>query len=53
MYVADWIWVASGKVDFIPMEKAVARLNENGIRFVGKTLLGKSFARASKAGKKS
>lgn len=38
-HVAGWFWVASGKVDFLPMEKATARLAANGIKFVGKVLL--------------
>lgn len=30
--VADWFWVASGKVDFLPIEKAHARLASNGMK---------------------
>ncbi|MGH9441443.1 MAG: hypothetical protein ACRD16_04150, partial [Thermoanaerobaculia bacterium] len=41
VFVSDWFWVASGQVDFIPMEKAVARLNQNGISFVGRRFLRK------------
>lgn len=41
VFVAEWFWVASGKVDFTPMDKAINRLNENGISFVGKTFLRK------------
>ena len=43
-YVRDWFWVASGKVDFVPMEKATNQLNNNGITFVGKQLLAKHLA---------
>jgi hypothetical protein len=43
--VADWFWVASGKVDFLPMEKAVLQLDQNGITFVGKGLLQKHLKR--------
>lgn len=39
MYIRAWFWVASGKVDFVPMEKATNRLNNNGITFVGRQLL--------------
>jgi hypothetical protein len=41
IFVAEWFWVASGKVDFTPLDKAITRLNENGIRFVGKHFLRK------------
>ena len=40
-FVAEWFWVASGRVDFNPMEKAINRLNDNGIRFVGTKFLRK------------
>jgi hypothetical protein len=33
--VAAWFWAASGRVDFVPHEKMINRLNENGIEFVG------------------
>ena len=39
--VADWFWVASGKVDFLPLEKAHMRLASSGIRFIGTRLLKK------------
>ena len=39
VFIAEWFWVASGNVDFLPIEKAVTRLNDNGIRFVGKKFL--------------
>jgi hypothetical protein len=41
VFVAEWFWVASGKVDFTPLDKQITRLNENGIRFVGKAFLRK------------
>jgi hypothetical protein len=42
--VADWIWVASGKVDFYPMDKMVLQLSQEGIAFVGKQITGKNLA---------
>ena len=36
--VAAWFCVASGKVDFVPHEKCVNLLAQNGVRFVGKLL---------------
>jgi hypothetical protein len=36
--VVAWYWVASGRVDFVPMEKAVFRLQQAGITFVGRKL---------------
>jgi hypothetical protein len=36
--VSSWIWVPSGKVGFVPMERAVLRLSENGIVFAGSKL---------------
>jgi hypothetical protein len=39
--VVEWFWVASGNVDFTPLDKAHARLNQNGIRFIGKQLVQK------------
>jgi len=42
-HIAEWFWVASGKVDFLPMEKARIRLDNNGIRFVGTALLAKAL----------
>lgn len=49
MFVAEWFWVASGKVDFMPMDKAMIRLTENGIKFVGKALLAKALPVATAA----
>ncbi len=37
-YVAEWFWVASGRVDFVPFDRHVLRLEQAGIRFVGKML---------------
>jgi hypothetical protein len=37
-HVAKWLWVASGKVHFLPMEKAIFRLAQSGITFVGRTI---------------
>ncbi len=42
--VARWFWVASGKVDFVPFEKAVRQLDQSGITFVGKQLSRKHLA---------
>ena len=42
--VAEWYWAASGRVDFVPHEKTVFRLSENGIRFVGGRLEAKHLA---------
>lgn len=47
--VADWLWVASGKVDFLPIEKAHMRLSSSGIRFIGGRLLAKHLPEASDA----
>jgi hypothetical protein len=44
--VTSWFWVASGKVDFVPHEKAVTRLAQNGITFVGSKLTGKHLPKA-------
>jgi hypothetical protein len=41
VFVAKWLWVASGKVQFAPMEKATFRLAENGIKFVGRKITNK------------
>jgi hypothetical protein len=42
-FVAKWIWVASGKVHFAPMEKATLRLAQNGIKFVGRRIMNKDL----------
>ena len=36
--VAHWFWVASGKVDFVPVERQMLRCAQNGIEFVGRAL---------------
>jgi hypothetical protein len=36
-----WLWVASGKVKFAPTEKAIRRLSQNGIQFVGRKIQAK------------
>ena len=41
MRVAAWYWVASGKVDFQPLEKVTLRLAQEGITFVGTRLRSK------------
>lgn len=33
--VSEWIWVASGRVDFSPFDRVKRRLDQAGIRFVG------------------
>ncbi len=43
VFVTQWFWVASGKVDFTPMDKALLRLTASGIDFVGKALLAKKL----------
>lgn len=37
-HVSAWLWVASGRVDFVPHDKAVRRLDQEGITFVGERL---------------
>ncbi|MBL9104773.1 MAG: hypothetical protein JNL82_27765 [Myxococcales bacterium] len=44
--VTHWFWVASGKVDFLPLDKAKIRLDNEGITFIGKTLQAKHLPRA-------
>jgi len=39
--IHSWYWVASGRVAFVTHEKAINRLNQEGIRFVGTKLLRK------------
>lgn len=43
--VSAWYWVASGSVDFLPFDKAVLTLANEGITFVGKKLLQKHLPR--------
>jgi hypothetical protein len=45
--VAAWYWAASGRIDFVPHEKMVLRLSENGIEFVGGRLEAKHLAHLS------
>ncbi|WP_394828741.1 hypothetical protein [Pendulispora albinea] len=42
--VAEWFWVASGRVSFLAHEKATLSLAQNGITFVGTKLLAKHLA---------
>lgn len=42
--VARWLWVASGKSDFLPHEKKVLYLAENGIAFVGRQVNAKDVS---------
>lgn len=52
--IADWFWVASGKVDFTAQETTTLRLAQNGITFVGKQLLAKRLGSDPKSsGKKA
>jgi hypothetical protein len=37
--ISKWIWVASGQVQFAPMERATFRLTQAGIKFVGRKIL--------------
>ncbi len=39
--VSRWLWVASGKVLFADTEKVRRRLDQNGITFVGRTIMKK------------
>jgi len=45
--VAAWYWVASARVDFVPHEKTMIRLGQNGIQFVGGRLEAKHLASLS------
>jgi hypothetical protein len=46
--IAAWYWVASGRVDFVPHDKVINRLDQNGIQFVGTRLEMKHLASLSK-----
>jgi len=46
--VAAWYWAASGRVDFVPHEKTMLHLSENGIQFVGGRLEAKHLASLSR-----
>ncbi len=52
VFVAEWFWVASGKVDFTPMDKALLQLTASGIDFVGKALLSKKLPEGAKKKRK-
>jgi hypothetical protein len=39
--IAAWLWVASGSVYLMPMDKQILRLSQNGITFVGRRVLAK------------
>ena len=39
--VSKWLWVASGRVRFVPIEKATLRLAQNGIEFIGRRITNK------------
>lgn len=39
--IYKWIWVASGKIHFINIDKESLRLSQNGILFVGRTIKSK------------
>lgn len=41
--VASWFWVASGRVDFLVIEKARLQLSQAGITFVGRVLRAKDL----------
>ena len=40
-WVEKWLWVASGNVGFSPTGKAIRRLDQRGIEFVGRKVLAK------------
>jgi hypothetical protein len=39
--ISRWLWVASGKVHFADTEKTRRLLDQNGIQFVGRKVMGK------------
>jgi hypothetical protein len=39
--IRKWLWVASGRVQFAPFDKATIRLAQSGITFAGKKVLAK------------
>lgn len=43
--ISKWLWVSSGKVQFVNTEKARRLLDQNGIEFVGKVVLAKHLPR--------
>jgi hypothetical protein len=36
--VVKWLWIASGRVDFVPHDRVLLRLAQEGIEFVGRQL---------------
>jgi len=42
--VAKWLWVASGEVHFADTEKARRRLDQSGIKFVGRKVKAKDLS---------
>jgi len=44
--IAKWLWVASGSVHFAATEKAKLQLDQNGIEFVGTTVMMKHLPTA-------
>jgi hypothetical protein len=45
--VSRWLWVASGKVHFAATEKAMLRLDQAGIEFVGTRILSRHLPAAA------
>ena len=45
--VAEWFWVASGKVDFLDQEKATLQLAQAGVKFIGRRVLQRHLASLS------
>ncbi len=39
--VERWLWAASGKADFVPLDRAIRKLDESGIVFAGRLVLAK------------
>jgi hypothetical protein len=37
--VSEWLWVSHGRTSFSKMEKATRRLAQEGIRYVGRSLI--------------
>ena len=46
--ITEWLWVATGAVQFAETEKARRRLDQNGVRFVGGTVLEKHLTGAGR-----
>ena len=49
--IKQWLWVASGPVHFANTERARVRLDQNGIKFVGKVVLPKHLPTAKSSNK--